>query len=214
MKTGARNSDETIMLILVGASLVGFVLGAVFLAEPRTATRYTELSFTTHKVSLEPYSGDMNLNDSLNPVTGDLFGNAFIIIGPDTDEEELIIPGDGSATGLKIYQTFKMGNTYLTFADATSEESLFHEYPREVFEFTDVRLSFEIGNRRGEDRTYYYETRLGDQVKDSGGVPVKAGGNKTVISSFPVGTTDNRWTRVYVTLDTGQNISFGFRTYD
>ena len=63
------------------------------------------------------------------------------------------------------------------------------------------------------DHTYYYKTYLGTEIVDTGEVPVEDGQVVDVISSFPAGTTDNVWTRVYVVLDTGENISFGFRTY-
>lgn len=214
VREAGGESDDLVMLILIGAAMVGFVLGAVFLFEPRRSTRYTELYFATHKIELSNYTGGLEFNTSERIVTGSLFGRELWIVGPDSDEEKLIVGEEPNRIRLKIYQTFRMGDTYLTFADATSTEALFHEYPREVFEFSDVRLRFFIANKRGQDHTYYWETHLGDRLMEEGEAQVEAGEVKSVISSFPVGTTNNEWSRILVTLDTGQNISFSFRTYD
>ena len=213
MSSRGGDSDDLVMAVLVGASLAGFVLGVVFLTEPKSTDRYTELYFATHKIALDPYSGDLSFNYSGTVVTGELLGSELWILGPDMDEEVLVFLVEDRETRVKIYQTFKLGDTYLTFADATAGEGLFHEYPREVLEFGDARLRFVIENKMKKDHTYYYKTYLGNEVADEGEVALNADEKKDVISSFPVGTTDNKWTRVCVVLDTGQNISFGFRTY-
>lgn len=207
------DTDDLVMIILVGACLVGFVLGAVFLLEPRPVDRFTELYFVTHKIPLQPYQGSRNLNYSGAVVGGELFGHQFWVLGPDSDQEVLVLDVEGEEARFNIHQTFKLGETYLLFADATSKECLFNEYPREVLEFTRVRLRFTIENKMGRDHTYYYKTYLAEKTMDQGEVAVESGGKKDVISSFEVGTTNNKWTRISVTLDTGQNISFGFRTY-
>jgi len=207
------DSDDLVMIILVGGCLVGFVLGAVFLFEPRRADRFTELYFVTHKIPLQPYQGPRDLNYSGTVVGGELLGHEFWVLDPDGDEEVLALDVDGEEARYKIYQTFRLGETYLLFADATSEGCLFYEYPREVLEFTSVRLTFTIENKMGRDHTYYYKTWLAGEIKDHGEVAVASGGRKDVISSLEVGTTNNMWTRISVTLDTGQNISFGFRTF-
>jgi len=208
-----RNTDDLVMVILVGACLVGFVLGAVFLSEPVSVDRFTELYFVTHKVPLQPYQGPRDFNFSGIVVAGKLFGHEFWVLDPDGSQEVLVLDLDGEESRFNIYQTLKLGETYLVFADATSKECLFYEYPREVMEFTSVRLRFTIENRMGRDHTYYYKTYLAGKAMDQGQVHVASGEKKDVISSFAVGTTNNKWTRISVTLDTGQNISFGFRTY-
>ena len=213
MDTADEGSDDLVMAILVGAALIGFVLGVVFLAEPRPTDKYTELYFVVHKVPLEPYSGGHDFNFTGAIVEGSIFDLNFWILGPDAEEEVLVFLSGGEETRISIYQTFKLGDTHLTFADSTSRECLFHEYPREVEEFGEARLRFVIANRLEKDHTYYYKTYLGTEIVDAGEVPVGKDQNVDVISSFPAGTTDNAWTRVYVVLDTGENISFGFRTY-
>lgn len=213
MSSTDEDSDDLVMAVLIGAALIGFVLGIVFLTEPKVTDRYTELYFATHKVQLENYTGPMDFNYTGSVVRGELLGSEFWILGPETDAEVLVLRPEGGETRLKIYQTFKLGGTYLFFADATSRECLFHEYPREVAQFETARLRFIIHNKQGRDTTYYYSTRLGGDVVDTGEVPVKAGEKVDVISSFPVGTTNNKWTRISVALNTGENISFGFRTY-
>jgi len=207
------DSDDLVMIVLVGACLVGFVLGVVFLFEPRRADRFTELYFVAHKIPLQPYQGPRDLNYSGTVVGGELLGHEFWVLGPDSDQEVLALDLGGEEARFKIYQTLKLGETYLLFADATSNECLFYEYPREVLEFTDVRLRFTIENKMGRDHTYYYKTSLAGKAVDQGEVAVASGGKMDVISSFEVGTTNNKWTRISVTLDTGQNISFGFRTF-
>lgn len=213
MNSGDEGSDDLVMAVIVGAAVVGFVLGIVFIIEPVPTDRYTELYFVVHKVQLGPYNGTHDFNFTGNIVEGELFDHSFWVLGPDTDEEILVFLSDDTEKRLAIYQTFKLGDTYLTFADATSGECLFHEYPREVQEFEEARLKFVISNRLKKDHTYYYKTVLGEEIVDAGEVPVESGGRKEIISSFPAGTTDNDWTRVYVVLGTGENISFGFRTY-
>jgi hypothetical protein len=199
------------MALIVGAALIGFVLGVVFITEPRPTDRYTELYFVVHKVPLESYPGGQDFNFTGNIVTGQIFSNDFWILGPDTDEEVLVFSPEGDRIG--IYQSFKLGDTHMTFADATYAECLLHEYPREVQEFQEARLRFVISNRLKKDNTYYYKTYLGTEVVDTGEVPVQSGEKVDVVSSFPVGTTNNEWTRVFVVLSSGENISFGFRTY-
>ncbi len=213
VSSAGEGSDDLVMAVLVGAALVGFVLGIVFLSEPRPTDRYTELYFATHKVSLENYTGPLDFNYSGFVVRGELLGNNFWILGPETNKEVLVFTSDDKETRIEIYQTFRLGDTYLLFADATAVECLFHEYPREVLQFEDVRLRFVIENKMKRDHTYYYKTFLGDTLVDGGEVPVASGQRVSVVSSFPAGTTDNQWTRISVVLDTEQNISFGFRTY-
>ena len=202
------------MAVLFGASLVGLVLGVVFLAERRPIDRFTELYFVSHKVQLDPLSGTLDLNYTGAIAHGELFGRDFWVLGPETDEEILVFLTNGKETQIKIHQTFRLGDTYLLFAGgATDRECLFYEYSREVKEFEKARMRFAIENKLKRNHTYYYKTYLGSTLVDAGEVPVKAGECKYVISSFPVGTTENEWTRVYVVLDTGENISFAFRTY-
>ncbi len=205
-------TDDLVMAVLVGASLVGFVLGIVFLAEPRSVDRYTQLYFVTHKVPLVPLQGLVDLNYSGIIVEGGVFGHDFLILGPGTAEEALVFR-ENPENLIKIYQTFKLGDTFLFFAGATERECLFHEYSREVMEFTGGRVRFVIENNMKKDRTYYYKTFLGGRVVDQGEAFIRADERKEVVSSFPVDTTNNQWTRIWITLDTGQNISFGFRTY-
>jgi hypothetical protein len=201
------------MAVLVGATLVGFVLGILFLADPGDTERYTELYYPTHKISLTPSSGPESFNYSGAVVTGELLGNTFWVLGPDTEEEVVVFNLEGKETQFRIYETFRLGETYLVFADATENECLFHEYPREVFEFDDVRMRFIIENKMKEDHTYHYRVYLSGNLVDDGEVSIEADGRADVVSSFLVGTTDNDWTRISVTLDTGQNISHAFRTY-
>jgi len=207
------DTDDLVMIILVGACLVGFVLGAVFLLEPRPVDRFTELYFVTHKIPLQPYQGPRDFNYSGTVAGGEVLGHQFCVLGPESDQQVLVLDLQGEEARYNIYQTFKLGETHLLFADATSKECLFHEYPREVLEFTGVRLRFTIENKLGRDHTYYYKTYLAGEAMDQGEVAVASGEKKDVISSFEVGTTNNKWTRISVTLDTGQNISFGFRTF-
>ncbi len=213
MDSGGEGSDDLVMVVLVGASLVGLVLGLTFLSQPRASDRYTELYFVTHKIALDPYSGSKEFNYTGQIVTGEFLGMQLYVLGPETDEEILVLASESGESRFQIYQTFKVGDTYLFFADATSEECLFHEYSREVPQFETGRLRFVVGNRMGRDRTYYYKIYLGEEVVHSGEVPVPSGESRDVVSSFPVGTTENKWSRVAVVLDTGENISFGFRTY-
>lgn len=213
MNSGDEGSDDLVMALIVGAAIIGFVLGIVFLTEPIPTERYTELYFVVHKAQLIPYNGTHDFNFTGTIVEGELFDQIFWVLGPDTDEEILVFMSDDKETRIAIYQTFKLGDTHLTFADATSGECLFHEYPREVQEFGEARLRFVVSNRLKKDHTYYYKTYLGEEIVDAGEVDVESGGSKEVISSFPAGTTENVWSRVYVVLDTGENISFGFRTY-
>jgi hypothetical protein len=211
--SAGEGSDDLVMLVLVGASLVGLILGLTFLFQPRGIDRYTELYFVTHKVALQPYSGVEDFNYSGQISTGEFLGMRLYVLGPETDEEVLVLASEGGQSRFPIYETFKVGDTYIFFADATSEECLLHEYCREVPQFETGRLRFVVGNRMGKDRIYYYKVYLGEEVVDSGEVPVASGESKDVVSSFPVGSTENEWTRVAVVLNTGENISFGFRTY-
>ena len=63
MNSRREPSDDLVMAVLVGASLIGFVLGITFLIEPGYPDRYTELYFSTHKVSMKAYDGSLNFND-------------------------------------------------------------------------------------------------------------------------------------------------------
>ncbi len=213
MESRRPGPDELVMLVVFGASLVGFILGTVFVVQPRSEDRFTELYFACYKVPLSPYQGSTNLNYSGVIVHGKLLGHEIWVLGPDTSDEVLVISSQSGLSRFHIYQTFRLGGTYLFFADATRQGCLFYEYPREVPEHSDVRFRFIIENHMGKDHDYFYETRLGSKVADQGHVEIPKGGSADVISSFYVGTTHNKWTRVSVSLDTGQNLSFGFRTY-
>ena len=213
MDSASEGSDDLVMVVLVGASLVGFVLGMTFLLQPRPVDRYTELYFATHKIPLGPYSGPEDFNFSGQIVGGQFAGRGIWVLGPDTDEEILVVRSGEGESRFRIYQTFKLDETSFFFADATQAECLLHEYSREVPEFGTARLRFTVGNRLRKDHSYVYRVYLGKELADSGEVLVASGGQKDVVSSFPVGSTSNLWTRVSVVLDTGENISFGFRTY-
>jgi len=211
--SGRPDADQLVMVVLFAASLAGFVLGTLFVLGPRSEDRFTEVYFASYKIPLSAYNGSVDLNYSGVVVHGKLLGHDIWVLGPDTDDEVLVLSSERGLSRLHIYQTFRLGGTYLLFADATSRECLLYEYPREVPENADVRFRFIIENHLGREHTYFYETRLGDEVVDRGQVEVPRDGRVDVISSFTVGSTHNKWTRVSLSLDTGQNISFGFRTY-